>query len=496
MKSSKILVLLNAVVMVMWIFLFVSCEKDVLQSQYEDSDGKLKFMVFSDLHFMHPALLINDGKAFEEYNAGECKLLTESGAILAAAIERIKSYHPAFVIVCGDMSKDGEIICHEYVAGIFAKLEKETGTKILVIPGNHDMGNPHSLYYDGSRTFPAESATEAQFAQIYAGCGYDEAVVRRGASLDYMAYPASGIAFIGVNSNEPNTADELKVQGGLSREQVEWITEMTGMAHAEGRCVIMAMHHNLVDFYDNAQLIRGSNIANARYDYDNASLINDLCSAGIDIVFSGHSHMQSITSATCGLQTIYSVVTSSMVNLPLAYRKGTIDQGGKLTLWSENLKRCWVPRVANLEAKGDRYWHELSAYYMKTAADKAWSVAGDIIRGTLNFKNRDELEVFLKERFEGVFYTFLLRTSEGNEDFFTPQKNYEEADAAIQGLLDFFDEKGATSMVELASRLLLDASLDDIHTKLRAFFHSAYFNYLGTHPTMPDDRLEIQLTDR
>ena len=252
--------------------------------------------------------MIKDGKAFEEYNAEECKLLIESDALLDAAIERIKAYHPAFVIVCGDMTKDGEIICHEYIADLFAKLEKETGTKILVIPGNHDMNNPHSFYYDGDETKPAASASEARFTQIYANCGYDEAVEHREASLDYMAYPAESIAFIGVNSNEPNTADELKVQGGLSREQVEWITEMAGMAHAEGRYAIMAMHHNLVDFYDNAQLIRGSNIANARYDYDNASLINDLCSAGIDIVFSGHSHMQSITSATCGLHTIFSLI--------------------------------------------------------------------------------------------------------------------------------------------------------------------------------------------
>lgn len=496
MMKSKIIVILNAIAMLVWISLFVSCEKDTPPPQYDDSDGKLKFMVFSDLHFMHPALLIKDGKAFEEYNAEECKLLIESDALLDAAIERIKAYHPAFVIVCGDMTKDGEIICHEYIADLFAKLEKETGTKILVIPGNHDMNNPHSFYYDGDETKPAASASEARFTQIYANCGYDEAVEHREASLDYMAYPAESIAFIGVNSNEQNTADELKVQGGLTKEQVEWIKKMTGKAHAEGRYVIMSMHHNLVDFYDNAQLIRGSDIANARYDYDNASLIHDLCSAGIDIVFSGHSHMQSITSATYDSHTIYSVVTSSLVNLPLAYRKGTIDKDGKLSLWSENLKMCRIPEIINLEAEGDRYWHNLSAYYMKTAADKAWNAAGEIIRATLDFKNRDELEAFLKERFEEVFYNFLLRTSEGNEHLFSPQKNYEEADAAIQGLLDFFDGKSVSSIIEMASRLIFNASLNDVHTTFRTFFHSAYFNYLGTHPTMPDDRLEIQLTNR
>ena len=198
--SLKITRFFNAAIMVMLVFLFASCEKDDPSPQYDNLDGKLKFMVLSDFHFMHPALLIKDGKAFKDYNDEECKLLVESGALLNAAIERIKAYHPAFIIVCGDMSKDGEIISHEYVANLFAKLERETGTKVLVVPGNHDLDNPHSFYYDGNKTIPAPTASEAQFAQIYAECGYDEAVERRPTSLDYMAYPAEGIAFIGVNS--------------------------------------------------------------------------------------------------------------------------------------------------------------------------------------------------------------------------------------------------------------------------------------------------------
>lgn len=494
MKTSKIAVLFQAIFMFVLIPLLTSCSKDEPSPQNDDANMKQKFMVFSDLHFMHPDILIRDGKAFEEYNAEECKMLNESSALLNAAIERIKAYHPAFVIVCGDMTKDGELIGHEYVADVFDKLEKETGTKVLVVPGNHDMNNPHSFYYDGETTRRAESATEAQFATIYAACGYDEAVERRASSLDYMAYPADNIAFIGVNSNEKNTADSLKVQGGLSREQVEWIKAMACKAHADGRYVIMAMHHNLVDFYDNAQLIRGSNIANARYDYDNASLIHDLNAAGIDVVFSGHSHMHSITSATSASHTIYSVVTSSLVNLPLAYREGTIDNGGRLSLWSKDLMNCQIPGVASLEALGVRYWRDLSAYYMKTAADKAWAAAGDLLQVSLGFEDRDALEAFLKDRFEGAFYTFLLRTSNGNEHLFTPQKNYDEADAAIQGLLDFFDEQGVSDLLELALRMISGAGIDDMHSKFRAFFHSAYFNYLGTNPMMPDDRLEIQLT--
>lgn len=473
-----------------------ACDKDDNSTQPDDKDEALKLMVFSDFHFMHPDLLINDGKAFEEYNAEECKLLIESKYLLDAAIARIKAERPAVVIVCGDMTKDGEQIGHEYVAEVFGRLEKETGAKVLVVPGNHDISNPKSFYYDGDKVLRAKSISETEFARIYAACGYEKAVERRGTSLDYMAYPAENIAFIGVDSNEKNTSEKLMVSGGLTEEQVEWITKMARKAHADGRYVLMSMHHNLVDFYDNAQMIRGDDIANAKYEYDNAELIDDLCAAGIDIVFSGHSHMHSITSATRSSHTIYSVVTSSLVNLPLAYRSVTIDHDGKLTIASDNLQNCKIPGVADLKAEGDKHWRNLSAYYMKTAADKAWGAAEGILKYSLGFEDRDELEAFLKERFEGVFYTFLTRTSEGNEHLYTPQENYEAADKSIEGLLEFFDEKGITESLDTVLNLIFGTSLDEVHSTFSAFFHSAYFNNLGNDPVMPDDALEIQLTNQ
>ena len=450
-------------------------------------------MVITDLHYMHPDILKKEGKAFDEYNAEECKLLRESGALLDELMRRAKSERPSFVIVCGDMTKDGEVICHQHVAEAFETLSKETGAKVLVVPGNHDMNNPHSLYYDGDVTSPAPSASEESFARIYAGCGYSDAVERRGNSLDYMAYPTDKIAFIGVDSNEKNTPEKLTVQGGLSKEQVAWIQTMARKAHQEGRYVIMSMHHNLVDFYDNAQMIRGANIANARYEYDNSHLIDDLCAVGIDVVFSGHSHMHSITRAWRGPNPIYSIVTSSMVNLPLAYRTGTIDKNGLMTVTSGDLKDCSVPGCADLPAEGERYWNDLSAYYMKTAADKAWGVAGFILRDVLDFKDKDDFHSFLTQRFKGVFYTFLTRTSDGNEHLFSPQENYENAENALEGLFDFFYEKGVTIPLEMAFQLIFGAGLDDVHQAFSDFFKSAYYNYLGNDIVLPDDAVEIQL---
>ena len=461
----------------------------------EPADDTVRFMVFSDLHYMHPDILVNEGKAFDEYNAEECKMLRESGAILDAAIEKARLQRPGFVIICGDMTKDGEVICHRKIAESFRKLEEETGTRVYVVPGNHDMNNPHSLYYDGDNTSEAESATEEQFAAIYSDLGYDEAVERREGALDYMAYPAEGLAFIGVDSNEKNTKEKLMVQGGLTREQTEWIKTMAQKAHSDGRYVIMSMHHNLVDFYDNAQLIRGANIANARYeDYDNRSLVNDLCDAGIDVVFSGHSHMHSITSAESGSRTIYSIVTSSLVNLPVAYRCGAVTKDGRMTLTSGNLRNCMPAGEKSLQEKGEEYWQDLTDYYMKEASDKAWDAAGTVLSLTLGFKDKAALREFLDKNVRDVFYTFLLRTSDGNEHLFTPKANYSEAEEALGKLLELFEQKHILNILDLILNIVFGSSVDGIHTQFSEFFHSAYFNYLGNGPVMPDDAIEIQLT--
>ena len=474
------------------VLLSVSCEK----SGYEPvtpEERPVTFMVLSDIHYMHPDILVQEGKAWEKYNWEECKLLKESNDIFNAVLDSVRAAKPDFVLVCGDMTKDGEVLCHSYVAEAFEKLEKETGTTILVIPGNHDMNNPHSRYYVGDVTEPALSADEATFGDIYRNLGYSDFAGKREGYLDYMSYPVDGIAVIGVDSNEKNTSEKVLVQGGLSREQVAWIKEMAAEAHKGGRHVIMMMHHNLVDFYDNAQLIRGANIANARYDYTNQELVNDLCAAGVDVVFSGHSHMHSITSATVGSHTIYSVVTSSMVNLPLAFRKGTISRDGTMRLWSSDVKDCRPAGGVDLRKEGDRYWMELSGFYMYEASRVVWESAEGIVK-ILGFKTREELQAFFDARFKNVFYTFLTRTSDGNEHLVSPKKNLGEAMDAVDGLIEYIDEKLDKSLVNFILRLVLGVSLDDVRTVMCDFFSSAYFNYLGNGPVMPDDSIVIPLS--
>ena len=496
--------------------LWSSCSKIDDNAKPSPDDDSKKFVILSDIHLMHPDLLVHEGTAFDKYNWEECKLLRESAEIFDATLERARAYNPDFLIVCGDMTKDGEIISHKYVAEKLNKFSEQTGARILVVPGNHDLTNPHSFRYDGAVSTPEPSASEKDFEEIYGRCGYCDAVERGPKELDYMSYPVDGIAFIGLDSNEQNTSDELGVQGGLTKEQTSWVAQMVEKAYADNRYVIMGMHHNLLGFYNNASLVRGSNIANARYDYTNEQLVTDLCNAGIDVVFSGHSHMHSITSEKRGEREIFSIVTSSLVNLPLAYRTGKISKDGVMTMNSAYVQDVVPSNGVNLREEGKQYWLKLAGFYMYEASRVCWEneIARMLFSEMLGLNSREEVEEVLSKKVKIPFYHFTYYTSNGNEHLFNPDKNYEEAKVALDDLLDYIidgiarkwmdeDEElsyeeayeGATETVSFVVYGLLGKELDDAKSMMRDFFDSAYHNYYGENRTpVPDDTITLQLS--
>ena len=76
-------------------------------SKKAEEKSKVKFAVISDIHYYDSALGTT-GAAFEAYLAADRKLIKESGEILNSAITSIKSEKPDFVLIPGDLTKDGE----------------------------------------------------------------------------------------------------------------------------------------------------------------------------------------------------------------------------------------------------------------------------------------------------------------------------------------------------------------------------------------------------
>ena len=93
---------------------------------------------------MHPSGTA--GKAWDAYMAADRKLLKDSEETLQAALEQVRLVKPDFVLVTGDLTKDGEKQCHEKFAAYLKDL-KDAGIQAYVNPGNHDINNPDAARY-------------------------------------------------------------------------------------------------------------------------------------------------------------------------------------------------------------------------------------------------------------------------------------------------------------------------------------------------------------
>ena len=111
--------------------------------------GSAKIGVLSDTHY-YPANYADDDDDFHDYVGGDPKLLEESNAISDKAVDMIIKDHPDYVLVTGDLTKDGEQQAEIDIANKFQKIEDETqkagynngkGTQVFVINGNHDIYN-------------------------------------------------------------------------------------------------------------------------------------------------------------------------------------------------------------------------------------------------------------------------------------------------------------------------------------------------------------------
>ena len=107
--------------------------------------AKTKIMVISDPHVMGPGLLISEGEAWYNAVKFDRKLNEYSRMIFDEVIATAMREKPDLFLISGDLTKDGELLSHQYVVKKLTEL-KDAGIKALVIPGNHDMGTlNHSI---------------------------------------------------------------------------------------------------------------------------------------------------------------------------------------------------------------------------------------------------------------------------------------------------------------------------------------------------------------
>ena len=119
-----------------------------IHSAAQDAPQKVIYVV-SDPHVMDPSLLVNKGAAFTECLTKDMKMLEQSVEAFEAVVDSAILHHADVLLICGDLTKDGEKVSHQRVASTLQKA-LQAGVKSFVIPGNHDILNPHARYFEFS----------------------------------------------------------------------------------------------------------------------------------------------------------------------------------------------------------------------------------------------------------------------------------------------------------------------------------------------------------
>ena len=256
------------------------------------ANGKVIY-VATDIHVMDSSLVINEGNALTYYIGRDRKMLSQSIEAFQAVVDSAIIHQADVLLICGDLTKDGEKIGHERVSRMLGKA-LQAGLKTFVIPGNHDIRNPFAKYFDGDTTSPAEGVTAEEFASIYHDFGYGDDHLRDPNSLSYVCEPVPGLTLLAIDASqyEKNTyiahgdaRDASIVGGAIKPSTLDWLLTQADEAKGKGNQVIVMMHQQLINHIDNLDTM----VSTAAIE-NGDSIAQLMMEHGVHVIFTGHMH--------------------------------------------------------------------------------------------------------------------------------------------------------------------------------------------------------------
>jgi len=346
------------------ILMISSCKSEVNSNTTPES---VKFMTISDIHYFDPSLFTLPANAyFQGYLTADRKLIIESSAILKNVLATVMIEKPDFLLVTGDLTKDGEKIDHEAVAALFKTLT-DNGIKVLVIPGNHDVNNPAAMSYSGTSQSSIANISPAGFATIYGNCGYNNAVERDPNSLSYVSEPSNGVWILGIDACHYAPSETA---GSISASTLAWVKTIITKAKVQNKILLTMMHHGIVEHFTGQGTMFPEYLIS---DWKNVSTV--LADSGLNVVFTGHFHAQDIAKGTGTKGYIYDIETGSTVTSPCPYRTvilNTVNKTLKITSGKiDGVIYSTIPTGTTFQAYAKNYLStgmRTISYYMLNSA--------------------------------------------------------------------------------------------------------------------------------
>lgn len=341
-------VLVKCLALIMSLVILAASLPLTLMSSAEDSTIHLG--VISDIHYYPNSLSGNNNQAFKDFNNSRGKEYENNDSLLSNALQGIdtvlsqaREENASFVLIPGDLTKDGELEGHRELAAKLEAFEASSGIQVFVTNGNHDVNNSGACTFENGVQESAEKTSPEQFREIYKNLGYDMADAfytpegypeNKGGMLSYAANLGDSFRLIVVDTSK-YSADygsvngEHHTDGMVSDAQLKWVTDQAKQATANGRTPIVMQHHNMVPHMDIEEATFNA------FPLDNWEQVCEAYGdAGIHYVFTGHLHSSdTATHVNDNGEAVTDILTPTLTSYPNYFR--TIDMttdGSKSTL--------------------------------------------------------------------------------------------------------------------------------------------------------------------
>lgn len=279
----------------------------------------LNFYLLTDLHHYGEALGIS-GKAYEKINAREQKCLAETGAIIDAYFDKIIADKDIdIVLIAGDVTNNGALESHQDLLPRLKRL-KAAGKKIYLITATHDyhvegIGTGKAEKCVGDTMVPATYTEREQLIDMYHEFGMDEAISVEKESHSYCVKLQDGYRLLCLNDDGDRTFC------GYFQPQLDWIKQQIDDARQAGDYIFAMTHHPTLPPSPIYPLVCPHDMLG---DWDKTTTF--LADEGIEVMFTGHTHMHNIAKKVTEKGNVYyDVNTSSLVGYPSNMRKVRID---------------------------------------------------------------------------------------------------------------------------------------------------------------------------
>lgn len=290
-----------------------------------------RFAVVSDPHVGLPHTIWDSPNRFH--------LVEASIPAIELILEHLQQQNIDFLLLPGDLTQHGEPENHAWLQKRLSQLP----FPVYVVPGNHDV--PQLLPSD-------RSIGLKDFPHYYGQCGYANPE-----QPYYTCEVLPGVQLIGLNSNQFDDSGKQLWLGCLDEVQLAWLERV--LAQNKDKLVLVMVHHNVVEHLPG----QSRHPMGRRYMLDNAPvLLEILKDAGVNLVFTGHLHVQDIACH----EGVYDITTGSLVSYPHPYRilQLRTDSQGKRWLQVETHHVESVPGWENLLQKSREWMGDRSGAFM------------------------------------------------------------------------------------------------------------------------------------